>query len=57
MESNQFLTVKEAADILKLHIITVYELIKANRLHALKLGRTYRIDVKDFNTFIEENTL
>lgn len=57
MQKNQFLTVKEAAGILKIHILTVYEYIKEGKLHALRLGRNYRIDIRNLNKFIKENTI
>lgn len=50
-----FLTTKEVADILKLNILTVYKYIGKNRLKAVKFGRTYRIEEKDLNKFVESN--
>lgn len=57
MDKTQFLTVKEAAEILKLNIMTVYEYIRRGQLRALKLGRNYRIGIKEFNEFIKKNSL
>lgn len=56
MAKTQFLTVKEAAKILKLNIMTVYEYIRKGQLKAVKLGRNYRVDVEEFNRFIEKNS-
>lgn len=50
-----FLTAKDVADILKLNILTVYEYIRTNKLKAVKFGRTYRIEDKDLNKFVESN--
>ena len=57
MDKTQFLTVKEAAEILKLNIMTVYEYIRRGQLRALKLGRNYRIGIKEVNEFIKKNSL
>lgn len=56
MQSQKFITVKEAADILRLNIITVYEYIKRGELKALKLGRNYRVEVREFNRFVKSNS-
>ncbi len=56
MYKKQFLTVKEAAGILRLNIITVYEYIKRGELKALKLGRNYRVEINEFEKFVKANS-
>lgn len=50
---DKFLTVEEIASKLQVHWQTVLTYIKSGRLRAVKLGRGYRIDPEDFNSFIE----
>jgi excisionase family DNA binding protein len=52
--SNLFLTAQEVAQMLKLNIMTIYEYIREGRLKAIKFGRNYRILLKDFEKFIDE---
>lgn len=47
MTDSPFLTVDEAAAILRCHPATVRELIRADKMPATKLGRTYRIHRDD----------
>lgn len=49
------LTVEQVAQTLQVHWQTVLTYIKSGKLKALKLGRGYRIDPKDLETFIESN--
>lgn len=48
----EFLTVKEVAKLLKLNVLTVYDYIREGKLKAIRFGRTYRIQEKDFSLFI-----
>lgn len=50
-----FLTVKEVARLLQLNKLTIYDYIRAGKLKAVRLGRTYRIQEKEFNKFINRN--
>lgn len=52
-----FLTVKEVAKLLKLNTLTIYDYIRAGNLKAVRLGRMYRIQEKDFNKFINEHEI
>ena len=56
MKHEELLTVKEVADILKLNILTVYDYIKRGEFRAIKLGRNYRVDRKEFDKFIQSHT-
>ena len=57
MKHEELLTVKEVADILKLNILTVYDYIKRGEFRAIKLGRNYRVDRKEFDKFIRNHTI
>ncbi len=50
----KFLTVEEISTMLQIHWQTVLTYIKSGKLRAVKLGRGYRIDPADLNTFIEQ---
>lgn len=52
---DKFLTVGDVSKRLQIHWQTVLSYIKSGKLPALKLGRGYRIDPKDFAKFIERN--
>jgi len=49
------LTPEQVANILNLHILTVYNYIRKGRLGAVRLGRTYRILPSDLELFVEMN--
>lgn len=57
MSKEEFITVKEAARILKLNIMTIYGYIQRGHIRAMKIGRNYRISVKEFEKFIRRNSL
>jgi excisionase family DNA binding protein len=38
-----YLTPQEAADVLKLHVESVYRMIRSDKLHAVKWGRSWRV--------------
>lgn len=46
------LTVKEVAAYLKISIFTVREMIKAGRLKAIKVGKSYRIKRSELEKFL-----
>jgi excisionase family DNA binding protein len=47
-----FMTVGEVADLMRVSSMTVYRLIKAGDLGAVRVGKSYRIREDDVNTFI-----
>lgn len=49
------LTPEQVANILNLHILTVYSYIRKGQLGAVRLGRTYRILPSDLELFVETN--
>jgi excisionase family DNA binding protein len=50
-----FYTTDEVADLLKIHVKTVREMIKAKRLQAVKVGQEYRITEDQIRQFVEDN--
>ena len=52
-----FYTTEEVAEILKLHVKTVRELITGHKLGAIKIGKEYRISEEQLQKFIEDATV
>ncbi len=55
MLSKPFLTTLEIADLLKVGEQTVRTWIHQKELRAVKLGREYRVAVKDLEIFVDQN--
>ena len=55
--NNNLLTPEQVAEILQVHILTVYGYIRGGKLDAVRLGRTYRITPEDLDLFIESNRI
>lgn len=53
MKNKPFYKAEELADMLEVNIMTIYRYIKAGRLKALKIGRDFRIDKKEFDRFLK----
>ncbi|MFC2047685.1 helix-turn-helix domain-containing protein, partial [Chloroflexota bacterium] len=53
--NNKLLTPEQMAEILQVHVLTVYSYIRQGKLDAIRLGRRYRIIPKDLTRFIESN--
>jgi excisionase family DNA binding protein len=49
------LTPEQVAEILQIHVLTVYHYIRQGKLSAIRLGRSYRIVPEDLNHLIEDN--
>jgi excisionase family DNA binding protein len=49
------LTPEQVAEILQIHVLTVYHYIRSGKLSAIRLGRSYRIVQDDLNHLIEAN--
>lgn len=47
-----FLTVKAVAKKLGIHTMTVYRLIHAHKLSAVKVGKSYRISSESFEIYL-----
>ncbi|HEY5165597.1 MAG TPA: helix-turn-helix domain-containing protein [Acidimicrobiia bacterium] len=48
----RFLTVQEVADLMRVSSMTVYRLIKAGDLPAVRVGRSFRVRDVDVNTYL-----
>ena len=55
--NNNLLTPEQVAQILQVHVLTVYTYIRRGKLNAIRLGRNYRITPKDLARFIESNRI
>jgi excisionase family DNA binding protein len=52
---NTLLTPEQVAEILQLHVLTVYSYIRQGKLSAIRLGRSYRVTQEDLEKLIEQN--
>ena len=50
----RFLTPAEVADLLRVSSMTVYRLIKAGELRAVRVGKAYRIREDDIDRYLAE---
>ncbi len=50
------LTVREVADSMRVSTMTVYRLIRAGALPAIRVGKHFRIRVEDLETFLSTQT-
>lgn len=48
----RLLTVQEVADMLRVSNMTVYRLVKAGELRALRVGKSYRLREDDVDAFL-----
>lgn len=53
----QLLTVAEVADLLRVSNMTVYRLIKAGDLAALRVGKNYRIRRQDLDAYLSAGSI
>ena len=53
MTREQYYTIEEVAEMLKVAYLTVYRWIQADKLTAYKAGKQYRIKKMDLDKFIE----
>ena len=53
--NNNLLTPEQVAQILQLHVLTIYSYIRQGKLDAVRFGRNYRITPKDLDRFIHSN--
>lgn len=49
----EFYTPAEVAENLRVNIMTIYRYIKAGKINAHKLGKDFRIDVKEYERFLK----
>jgi excisionase family DNA binding protein len=55
--NHNLLTPEQVAEILQVHVLTIYGYIRQGKLDAVRLGRSYRITLSDFTHFIEANRI
>jgi len=53
-KEKDFYKAEDLAKLLEVNIMTIYRYIKGGRLKAYKIGRDFRIDKVEFNTFLEK---
>jgi excisionase family DNA binding protein len=49
----EFYTPAEVAEKLRVNIMTIYRYIKAGKINAHKLGKDFRIDIKEYERFLK----
>jgi excisionase family DNA binding protein len=49
------LTPEQVAEILQVHVLTVYNYIRQGKLSAVRVGRNYRVIPEDLENWIENN--
>lgn len=52
---NNFLTVAEVSQVLKLSVITIYKYIREKKLEAIEFGGHYRIERSSLQKFINQH--
>jgi putative resolvase len=52
----RFYTVKEVCEVLKIKPLTVYRWLKAGKLKAVKIGKSYRVEQSEFEKFISKKS-
>ena len=53
-KDKEFYKAEDLAELLEVNIMTIYRYIKAGRLKAYKIGRDFRIDKNEFQTFLKK---
>lgn len=54
MERKEYLTIKEVCEVLKLSRYTVSDLIKSGKIKGSKIGKSYRVERKAIDDFIND---
>jgi excisionase family DNA binding protein len=54
IKDKEFYRADDLAKLLEVNIMTIYRYIKAGRLKAYKIGRDFRIDKTEFDTFLKK---
>ncbi len=54
MKDKPFYKAEDLAEQLEVNIMTIYRYIKAGRLKAYKIGREYRVDKVEFQSFLNK---
>lgn len=54
MKDKAFYKAEDLAKLLEVNIMTIYRYIKAGRLSAYKIGREFRIEKTEFQSFLDK---
>jgi excisionase family DNA binding protein len=54
MNKPEFYTAKELAEKLRVNIMTIYRYIDKGKLKAYKMSKEFRIDKKEFDSFLNK---
>jgi len=54
MKQEEFYTAKELAEKLRVNIMTIYRYIGSGKLKSYKIGKEFRIDKKEFDSFLNK---
>ena len=57
MSRERLLTVAEVADHMRVSSMTVYRLIKAGSLKAVRVGKNYRIRTGDLDAYLQSSSI
>jgi len=49
---NKYYSIKEISKLLKVSYLTIFRLVKENKIVAYKVGKQYRIKESDFNNYL-----
>ena len=52
MKKEEYYTIEEVADMLKVAYLTVYRWVRSGKLEAVKAGKQYRISKLNINKFL-----
>lgn len=53
--SKKYVSTIEIANTLNVNRVTVVKWIQEGKLKAIRAGKIYRVDIDDFNDFVEQN--
>lgn len=53
----QFLTVAEVADVMRVSRMTVYRLVHAGELPAVRVGKSFRVPQQALETYLESSVI
>lgn len=53
--TQEFYTAQNLADKLQVNIMTIYRYIKGSKLKAYKFGKEFRIESKEFDSFLNKH--
>ncbi|MFC1903775.1 helix-turn-helix domain-containing protein [Chloroflexota bacterium] len=55
--NNSLFTPEQVAEILQVHVLTIYSYIRRGKIDAIRLGRSYRVIPEDLAQFIEASRI